>query len=139
MGLLEIVALVRMIAKAVQHMSDLPNVNDPEQVYAWLVEAADILKPIVEKTPATLDDKALAWMEVNVISSYEQFNEYYNTVALVLRIISMIRGGATDQEIVEVETEKVVACMAPGKVGDAITIVMLVVQLVRMILDLRRG
>lgn len=139
MRILEILALVRIITQAVSLLERLPDVSSPGSVYDWLCKAVVVLKPIFEKTPNLIDDKALQWFQENVTESYDTFLPYYTVISSVMRMISIISKGASDQEVLDYVADDLYGSDDKLQAGISISTILLIIQAVRIILDMLKS
>lgn len=140
-GRLHILDLLRLLrdAKAIlERASDLltlPDLSDPEAVYAWCRKVVAVANSLAVITPNTYDDKVVIFLNTHVFSSYEAFKPWYD----VFRVIIALLHSEDDDAIVADKAlyyanESVRDELAAVEAGvDPVTILSVVVTLIRLI------
>lgn len=137
---LEIIRQLRIWLSKAQDLLDLPDPNDLEAVYSWFRTVLVLAAQSVEFTPTEVDDRIIAWLLEGPFATYESFGPYYQ---LFRAILELVRSDEPSEMVairaVSTAGEETAELLESSPLGiDPVTIITVVVQIIRAILELRR-
>lgn len=142
MRLVDWLALVRQIRIwlfRAGEILDLPDLDDPSAVYGWCRTILVLARQSAELTPTEVDDRVVAWLLAGPFASFEAFQPYYQVFRALLELVASDESPeAVAARAVEMGGEDAADLLAANPVGlDPVTVITVIVQVIRLILELR--
>lgn len=143
MRFLDWLRLIRQIRQWFQRASellDLPDLDDAGEVYGWCYSVLSLARESVKLTPTQVDDRVVTWLLDGPFASFESFQPLYKLFRAVLELID---GDESDETIatkaLAAAGDDAVARLSGNTVGvEPITLIAIIVQVIRIILELKR-
>ena len=115
---------------------DLPDINDPEQVYTWCHMVLVLAQESAKLTPFVVDDRVIAWLLEVPFSSFDEFKAYYTVFKTILELVhtqtSNEEIAARALSAASKDTKEKIAQNTTGL--DPIMLLTVIVQVIRLIL-----
>lgn len=137
---LSLLRTIRQWLSKADDILDFPDIDNQEEVYAWSRIVLSLASESAKLTPTEIDDRVIAWLLNGPFATYESFGPYYE---IMRAILSLVRSDASHQAIAEQVAANAnlgaMSMLGSNPVGaDPITIIAVIVQVIRIILELRR-
>ena len=115
---------------------DLPDINDPEQVYTWCHMVLVLAQESAKLTPFDIDDRVIAWLLAVPFASFDEFKAYYTVFKTILELVhtqtSNEEIAARALSAASKDTKEKIAQNTTGL--DPIMLLAVIVQVIRLIL-----
>jgi hypothetical protein len=136
---LSLVRQIRIWLFQAGEILDLPEVNDPSAVYGWCLTILVLARQSAELTPTEIDDRVVTWLLAGPFDSFEAFQPYYQVFRAVLELVASDESSeAIAARAVEMGGEDVGDLLAANPIGlDPVTVITVIVQVIRLILEFR--
>lgn len=136
---LGLIRQIRIWLSKASEILDLPDLDDPSAVYGWCRTILVLARQSAELTPTEIDDRVVAWLLAGPFASFEAFQPYYQVFRAVLELVTSDESSeAIAARAVEMGGEDAADLLAANPVGlDPVTVLTIIVQIIRLILDLR--
>lgn len=119
---------------------DLPDINDPEQVYTWCHMILVLAQESAKLTPFDIDDRVVAWLLAVPFSSFDEFKAYYTVFKTILELVHTQTGNeeiaARALSMASKDTKEKITQNTTGL--DPIMLLTAIVQVIRLILSLKK-
>jgi len=140
LSLIEWLALIRtarQILRQAADLLDLPDLDDPKSVYGWTRAILAVAAQTAKVTPTTVDDLVVAWLLDGPLATYENFLPLYRVFRDIINLVETSDDDATVAAKIAAGTDT--AALAANPAGlDAVTVILTLVKLIRLILELAR-
>lgn len=136
---LSLVRQIRIWLFQAGEILDLPALDDPSAVYGWCRTVLVLARKSAELTPTQIDDRVVAWLLAGPFASFEAFQPYYQVFRAVLELVNSDESPqAIAARAVEMGGHDAADLLAANPAGlDPVTVITAIVQIIRLILELR--
>lgn len=134
---LNLIRTAQQILRQAADLLDLPNLDDPQSVYGWTRAILAVAAQTAKVTPTTVDDLVVAWLLDGPLATYEDFLPFYRIFREILDLIETNHDDATVAAKIAATTDTTALAANPAGL-DAITVILTLVKLIRLILELAR-
>lgn len=141
-----ILDILRLIHRIREHLGDihslldLPDLNDPQAVYQYSLQAMTVAAKLAMLTPTQYDDIAIRWVLANMLASFESFHPWYQLFRAIYEIIDSDESAeAVAHRALHAADENAVAQLYAGDIKlSPITIITVIVEVIRLIRSLTK-
>lgn len=137
---MKILRELRIWFQRADQILDLPDINDPEQVYTWCHIILVLAQESAKLTPFDIDDRVVAWLLAVPFSSFDEFKAYYTVFKTILELVHTQTGNeeiaARALSMASKDTKEKIAQNTTGL--DPIMLLTVIVQVIRLILSLKK-
>jgi len=142
LSIIDWISILKQIRRWLQQADeilDLPDLSDPQQVYTWCHTVLVLARESAKLTPIEIDDQVIAWLLAEPFASFEDFKIYYRVFRTILELITGDQQSRfVASQAAEIASAEVLAGLAKNPAGlDPITVLTIIVQILRFILDLK--
>lgn len=134
---LRLIRTARNILRQAADMLDLPDIDDPQAVYAWTHTILVIADQASKVTPTAVDDRIISWFLDGPLASYENFLPLYKVFREILSLLNTADDNATVAAKVALIPEAQALQDNPEGLPPA-QLILLIVRILRLVLDLAR-
>lgn len=137
---MKILRELRIWFQRADQILDLPDINDPEQVYTWCHMILVLAQESAKLTPFDIDDRVVAWLLAVPFSSFDEFKAYYTVFKTILELVhtqtSNEEIAARALSLASKDTKEKITQNTTGL--DPIMLLTVTVQVIRLMLSLKK-
>lgn len=136
---LEIVHKIRQLLQKANIILDLPDLNNPEQVYTWCRMVLVLASELAKLTRSTVDDQIVSWLLLVPFASFEAFQPYYQVFRSILELLKSDEPAeSVATRAVELGGADAADLLASNPLNlNPVTLIVILVKIIRLILALR--